>query len=58
MQKRVLNLFAAVERGDDDEEGAAGDNEAKFTVLDIAFFICWESDPGTSGRYMTVTYPS
>lgn len=40
LYERVCDLFAAVHGRDNDEEGAAGDNEAEFAVADVAFVIC------------------
>jgi hypothetical protein len=36
----IRNLFAAVDWGNDDQEGAACDYEAEFAVADVAFVVC------------------
>jgi hypothetical protein len=40
LYERVGNLFASVDGRDDDEEGAARDDEAELAVSDVAFVVC------------------
>lgn len=39
LYERVGNLFATINRRDDDKERSAGDNEAEFAVADVTFVI-------------------
>lgn len=39
MHEGVLDFFAAVDGGDEDEKGAAGDEEAERAGGGIAFFV-------------------
>jgi hypothetical protein len=39
LQEGICYFLAAVDWGYYDEEGAAGDDEAEFSVADIAFFV-------------------
>jgi hypothetical protein len=40
LYERICDFFAAVDGRDDNEEGAAGDNEAEFAIADVAFIVC------------------
>lgn len=39
MYEWIRNLFTAVDGGNDDEQGAAGNKETKISVADVAFFV-------------------
>jgi len=39
LYERVRDLFASVDGGDDDEEGAACDNQAEFAIPNVAFVV-------------------
>lgn len=41
LHKRVLDFFAAVDRGDKDEKSAAGDEETERAGRGVAFFVWW-----------------
>ena len=41
LHEGVLDFFAAVDGGDEDEKGAAGDEEAERAGGGVAFFV-WE----------------
>lgn len=40
LHEGIGDFLAAVEGRDDDEKGAASDDEAKLAVADVAFFVC------------------
>jgi hypothetical protein len=40
LYERICDFFAAVDRRDDNEEGAAGNDETKFAISDVAFIVC------------------
>lgn len=40
LDEGIRDFFAAVDGRDDDEEGAAGDDEAQLAVADVAFVVC------------------
>jgi hypothetical protein len=40
LHERVWDFFAAVEGGDEDEEGSAGDEETEGSGGGVAFVVC------------------
>lgn len=43
LQKGILDFFASVHGGDDDEEGTAGDDETEFSVTDVVVGVLGEN---------------